>query len=81
MEQLLEGSWGADCMKAAEGSSQNTHIHDPWTRTVVWGLPEGWGAGWRWAMGEKVGVALSINNKIQLKMFFRFFLSLKRDIY
>ena len=31
-------------------------IHDPWTWTMVWGLPEGVGdAGWKGTKGEKLG--------------------------
>ena len=31
------GAW----MKVGEGISQRTYIHNPWTQTTVWGLPEG----------------------------------------
>ena len=31
-------------------------MHDPWTWTMVWGLPEGVGdAGWKGTKGEKLG--------------------------
>ena len=26
-------------------SRQRTYMHDPWTGTIVWGYPEGWGRG------------------------------------
>ena len=42
-------------MKEGEGISQRTYMHDPWTRTTVWGLSEGAEAGWRGAKGEKLG--------------------------
>ena len=34
------------------------HIHDTWTGTLVWGLPEGGGAGWRGTKGEKTGTTV-----------------------
>ena len=27
-----------DCLKEGEGISQRTHMKDPWTWTMVWGL-------------------------------------------
>ena len=36
-----------------EQSSQRTKTHDPWTQTIMWGLPEGVrGAGWRVQKGK-----------------------------
>ena len=44
-------------------------MHDPWTWTMVWGLPEGWWGLGRW---EKAGVGeewdnYGINNKIKFQ--------------
>ena len=39
-----------------ESSSQRTYTHDPWSRTTVWGLPEGVGRyGWRRTKRVKLG--------------------------
>ena len=31
------------CQKEGEGTSQRTHMNDPWTWTIMWGLTAG---GW-----------------------------------
>ena len=40
-------------MKEGEGISQRTYMRDPWTQTVVWGLPEG--VWWGWVEGDEGG--------------------------
>ena len=36
---------GRDGLKEGKGLSQRTYMHDLWTWTVVWGLPERVGGG------------------------------------
>ena len=49
-------------MKEGEGISQRTYINDPQTQTMVWGWPEGGGAGAgvKWEKGEKVGTTVRV---------------------
>ena len=53
-------------MKEGEGISQRTYMRDPWTQTVVWGLPEGlwWGLGGGGRRGKSWENCNNINNKI-----------------
>ena len=61
---VTEQPWGckAQCRK---WSSQRTYMHDPWTQTMVWGLPkEVGGAGQSGAKGENQDNYNSIINRI-----------------
>ena len=46
--------------------SQRTYMHDPWTETMVWGLPEGWG----WAEVGKVEKGRDHTNSTNYKIQF-----------
>ena len=52
--RLLQNSHGDIRYSIGNGvSNQRSSTHDPWTRTMTWGLPEGVGyAGWRGAKGK-----------------------------
>ena len=60
---------GGDCLKEGEGTSQRTHMRDPWTWTTVWGLTrEGGQSGQRGQRGKPWDNCNSINNKIFFKV-------------
>ena len=40
-------------MKEGEGNSQRTNMHDPWTKTTVWGWPGVGGDGGWVEMGKR----------------------------
>ena len=45
--------------KKSEVTSQRTYMHDPWTRTKVWGLTVGVGGGLgRGGKGRKIGTTV-----------------------
>ena len=48
-------------MKEGEGISKRTYTHDPWTRKLVWGLPEA--GGRRGAEVGKVGTTNNMNSE------------------
>ena len=58
----MEGSGRGHWKKEGEGISQRTYINDPQTQTMVWGWPEGGGAGAgvKWEKGEKVGTTVRV---------------------
>ena len=47
-------------VERGEGTSQETHVNDPWTWTMVWGLL--WEQGMGWAeegKGGKIGTTVT----------------------
>lgn len=37
-------------------------MHNPWTQTIVWGRPRGWGQGGRRQRGRKWGKCVIVKN-------------------